>query len=313
MILVFQFSSNIMPKKQKNIRIEAAKIVAGKQAVNDVVEKMQRGDSTAGMFWHVVKSLGFKSFLIKDHNGKQVRGTAGHGGGKVTVTIGCIVLTPCPNPHVDGVEILAVIDSLKEAKHLVRLGVLHPSFISEQAQSTTDDAFVFAPLDDAVLGVLRESQHRSLQESRAEEVTQRSIDRRVRYFMREDDGGDSSNRSAIRQLLVRFLLGCDTLDFDVPAAAPAAEALRPTAGAPPPFDSGAVRVGPPLGPGIAHSVELQFPPGALSSLQRALVHEAAEALGAPHWSAGEGALRAITVAYALPSRREALRANVGAT
>ncbi len=119
--------------------------------------------------------------------------------------------------------------------------------------------------------------------------------------------------TAVRKLLARFLSGCDALDFDVPAAAPAAEALRPTAGAPPPFDSGAVRVAPPPGPGIAHSVELQFPPGALSPLQRALVHVAAEALGAPHWSAGEGARRAITVAYALPSRREALRANVGAT
>ena len=188
-----------MPKHPKNIRREAAKIVAGKQAVNDAVEKMQRGDSTAGVFWRVVRSLGFKSFILADHNGTEVRGTAGHGGGKVIVTIGCIVLTSCPMPRVDGVEILAVIDSLKEAKRLVRLGVLHPSFIGEHAQSTTDafeEAFVFAPSDDAVLGVLRESQPRSLKESRAEEVAQRSIERRVRHLMRGGGGGGGGGSSS---------------------------------------------------------------------------------------------------------------------
>jgi len=181
-----------MPKHPKNIRREAAKIVAGKLAVNDAVEKMQRGDSTAGVFWRVVRSLGFKSFVLADHTGTEVRGTAGHGGGKVIVTIGCIVLTSCPTPRVDGVEILAVIDTLKEAKRLVRLGVLHPSFIGEHEQSTSE-AFVFAPSDDAVLGVLREIQPRSLKESRAEEVAQRSIDRRVHHIMR---GGASASASA---------------------------------------------------------------------------------------------------------------------
>ena len=182
-----------MPKNQRNVRTEAAKIVAGMHAVEDAVKRMQCGDSTAGVFWRVVQPLGFKSFVLADHNGAKIRGIAGHGGGRVSVSTGCIVLTSCPAPRVDGVEILAVINSQKEAKRLVRLGVLHPSFIGEHAQSTTDgfeEAFVFAPSDDAMLGVLRESQPHSLKESRAEEAVQRSIDRRVHHLMR-CGGGDS--------------------------------------------------------------------------------------------------------------------------
>jgi ATP-dependent RNA/DNA helicase IGHMBP2 len=113
--------------------------------------------------------------------------------------------------------------------------------------------------------------------------------------------------SIARAQLKAFASACDNIDVERPSGPSAVRAMMLPGRDTPPFSEVVADVDT-----NSHIPKLSFPPGALSPLQRALFHRAADALGLPHASLGEAATRALIVTYSPPSARAVRRASIAA-
>jgi hypothetical protein len=121
------------------------------EAIRSAVEKMSNGHADAGEFYSVQKVLGNGSFLIRNAAGLEVRGAGGHGGGRVRMHVGHIVLA-VGDPK-QGLEIIGVIEDRNQANALVKAGFMKQAVItaalsagavSSAGAAVEEDGYVFA-------------------------------------------------------------------------------------------------------------------------------------------------------------------------
>jgi len=144
--------------KQSKRGASAAKQSA--DAIRLALEKMSLGHPDAGEFYSIQKPLGNGSFLIRSAAGAEVRGAGGHGGGRVRMHVGHIVLA-VGDPK-QGLEIVAVVEDRNQANALVKAGYMKQAVItaalcagavSSAGAAVEEDGYVFAeeaPADDDV-------------------------------------------------------------------------------------------------------------------------------------------------------------------
>ena len=144
--------------KQSKRGASAAKQSA--DAIRLALEKMSLGHPDAGEFYSIQKPLGNGSFLIRSAAGAEVRGAGGHGGGRVRMHVGHIVLA-VGDPK-QGLEIVAVVEDRNQANALVKAGYMKQAVItaalcagavSSAGAAVVEDGYVFAeeaPADDDV-------------------------------------------------------------------------------------------------------------------------------------------------------------------
>jgi hypothetical protein len=144
--------------KQSKRGASAAKQSA--DAIRLALEKMSLGHPDAGEFYSIQKPLGNGSFLIRSAAGAEVRGAGGHGGGRVRMHVGHIVLA-VGDPK-QGLEIVAVVEDRNQANALVKAGYMKQAVItaalcagavSSAGAAVEEDGYVFAeeaPAEDDV-------------------------------------------------------------------------------------------------------------------------------------------------------------------
>ena len=135
--------------KQSKRGASAAKQSA--DAIRLALEKMSLGHPDAGEFYSIQKPLGNGSFLIRSAAGAEVRGAGGHGGGRVRMHVGHIVLA-VGDPK-QGLEIVAVVEDRNQANALVKAGYMKQAVItaalcagavSSAGAAVEEDGYVFA-------------------------------------------------------------------------------------------------------------------------------------------------------------------------
>ena len=144
--------------KQSKSACSAAR--RGAEAIQEALKKMSLGHPDAGEVYSIQKPLGDGGFGMRSAAGAEVRGVGGHGGGRVRMHVGHIVLA-VGDPK-QGLEIVAVVEDRNQANALVKAGYMKQAVItaalcagavSSAGAAVEEDGYVFAeeaPAEDDV-------------------------------------------------------------------------------------------------------------------------------------------------------------------
>lgn len=137
-----------MPAKSKSTNAKKAE-KRGADTIQQAVEQILAGNPEAGTFYSVQKPLGNGAFLLRNAEGREARGVGGHGGGRVRMAVGHIVLA-IGNPQL-GLEIVGVITSRASARALIKQGAMKQAVLTAadgagavSNASVEEDGYVFA-------------------------------------------------------------------------------------------------------------------------------------------------------------------------
>ena len=147
-------NKNEMPTKSKSTNAKKAEKRSA-DTIQQAVEQILAGNPEAGTFYSVQKVFGNGEFLLRNAEGREARGVGGHGGGRVRMGPGNIVLA-IGNPQL-GLEIAGVITSRASARALIKQGAMKQAVLTAadgvgavSSAPVEEDGYVFADEEEEV-------------------------------------------------------------------------------------------------------------------------------------------------------------------